>query len=204
MTPEKTEKLVYNYPKIFTMMTNLGDPPHFPISLFSFECSDGWFNIIDQFCRQAQWHIDQKIERNQRNKEYIDMVSAARAGDFTKFNNYFDWCLDKSEQLENYRKEVLEEEILDWRKAEDEIPQIIATQVKEKFGTLRFYYDGGDDFIHGLSTMAESMSAVTCEVCGNPGKTIGGGWVRTLCRTHAEEEHKEWIEDDEVLEDNDE
>jgi hypothetical protein len=54
-------------------------------------------------------------------------------------------------------------------------------QVKEKFGTLRFYYTGGDDIIDGMVRMAESMSGVTCEGCGNVGERRGGGWVRTIC-----------------------
>lgn len=66
----------------------------------------------------------------------------------------------------------------------DEIHQVIATQVKEKFGTLRFYYDGGDDVIDGMVRMAESMSGVTCETCGKPGESRGGGWIRTLCEEH--------------------
>lgn len=66
------------------------------------------------------------------------------------------------------------------------VPQVVAVQVKEKFGTLRFYYDGGDNEIHGMTRMAESMSAVMCEECGSPGKQRGGGWVRTLCDKHEE------------------
>ena len=88
--------------------------------------------------------------------------------------------------------------------AEKETPQVVAAQVKEKYGTLRFYYDGGDRFIDGLESMAESMSAVTCEVCGNPGKTVGGGWVRTLCKTHAEEQNYNWKDDDKLEGENDE
>ncbi len=65
------------------------------------------------------------------------------------------------------------------------VPQVVATQVKEKFGSLRFYYEGGDDYISGLVSMAESMSEVTCEVCGTPGIARGGGWIRTLCDEHA-------------------
>ena len=34
--------------------------------------------------------------------------------------------------------------------------------------------------------MAESMSAVTCETCGNLGQQRGGGWIRTLCDHHEE------------------
>ena len=51
--------------------------------------------------------------------------------------------------------------------------QVVAVQIKEKFGTLRFYTSGGNDQIYGMIRMAESMSAVTCEQCGAPGKTRG-------------------------------
>jgi hypothetical protein len=71
------------------------------------------------------------------------------------------------------------------------VPQVIAAQVKEKFGSLRFYYDGGDDYISGLSSMAESMSMVTCETCGAPGKTRGKGWYYTACDAHTQEGDKE-------------
>ena len=65
-----------------------------------------------------------------------------------------------------------------------QVPQVTLDQVKEKFGTLSFYYQGGDDYISGMVRMAESMSAVTCEQCGNPGTTGGQGWISTLCETH--------------------
>jgi hypothetical protein len=54
-------------------------------------------------------------------------------------------------------------------------------QVKEKFGTLRFYYTGGDDYIRGMVSLAESLTGVTCESCGNVGERRGGGWVHTYC-----------------------
>jgi hypothetical protein len=75
---------------------------------------------------------------------------------------------------------------IDWKnKKEQVVPQVTLDQVKEKFGTLRFYYSGGDDYIRGLVSMAESMSAITCETCGNPGKQRSGGWIKTLCEEHA-------------------
>ena len=67
-----------------------------------------------------------------------------------------------------------------------EVSQVVAVQIKEKFGTLRFYYDGGDDTIGGMVRMAEAMSAVMCEECGSPGHQRSGGWIRTLCDTHEE------------------
>ena len=71
------------------------------------------------------------------------------------------------------------------------VPQVVAVQVKEKFGGLRFYYDGGDDYVRGLSSMAASMSMVTCEECGAPGKTRGTGWYYTACDDHTQEGDKE-------------
>lgn len=58
---------------------------------------------------------------------------------------------------------------------------VVAEQVKEKFGTLRFYYRGGDDIVHGIVQMAEAQSAKTCERCGQPGKIRRGGWLKALC-----------------------
>ena len=77
---------------------------------------------------------------------------------------------------------------IDWKNRESEVvPQVVVEQVKEKFGTLRFYYRGGDDYISGLVSMAETMSGCTCDQCGSPGKTGGSGWIRTLCDKHREE-----------------
>ena len=61
------------------------------------------------------------------------------------------------------------------------VRQVEAVQVKEKFGGLRFYYIGGNDHIRGMINMAEALSCVTCEDCGNPGIQSGPGWIRTLC-----------------------
>jgi hypothetical protein len=60
-------------------------------------------------------------------------------------------------------------------------PHFQFTQVKEKYGTLRLYFVGGDSYCEGVIDMAEAMSAVTCEQCGNPGKPNDGGWITTLC-----------------------
>jgi hypothetical protein len=57
-----------------------------------------------------------------------------------------------------------------------------AVQVKEKFGGLCFYTHGGDDYIDGLISMAESMSYNICAECGNksaPQKKRG--WIYTKC-----------------------
>lgn len=54
-------------------------------------------------------------------------------------------------------------------------------QIKEKFGGIRIYYTGGDDYVRGVVSLADEMSYKICEVCGNSGKPNKGGWIVTLC-----------------------
>lgn len=55
-------------------------------------------------------------------------------------------------------------------------------QVKEKFGTLRFYVSYVNDEISSLIHNAEELSSKTCEICGKPGHLkVKGGWYRTVC-----------------------
>ena len=87
-------------------------------------------------------------------------------------------------------------------------PNYELNQVKEKFGTLRFYYqpsvrkDIKLDLMDDAVTIAEMLSASTCEVCGNSsrisssdkgvkydltvGLKVSGGWYKTLCASCAE------------------
>lgn len=65
--------------------------------------------------------------------------------------------------------------------------QVVARQVKEKQGQLRFYYSGasGDLYLEGIVAMAGEMSFYTCEVCGGRGTFRNGGrFFRTRCDEH--------------------
>lgn len=55
-------------------------------------------------------------------------------------------------------------------------------QIKEKFGTMSFYYSGGDEYIRGVANYAMAMSAVICEISGEPGSMhrTDTGWIRTV------------------------
>jgi hypothetical protein len=74
-------------------------------------------------------------------------------------------------------------------------PQVTIEQIKEKFGTLRFYYQGGDEFVSGAVWFAESMSGTICEECGSPGKPTQGGWIQTLCDFHIAEKEALRVEE---------
>lgn len=55
-------------------------------------------------------------------------------------------------------------------------------QVKEKFGGLRFYIGGGDEYINGLVSKAEKASFEICEYCGSRDDVKQtGNWIKTLC-----------------------
>jgi hypothetical protein len=61
--------------------------------------------------------------------------------------------------------------------------QVVATQIKQKFSTLRFYYNGGDDYTSGLIQMAESMSGMICEDCGDKATVKTKGWITNICNS---------------------
>ena len=66
--------------------------------------------------------------------------------------------------------------------------QIEATQVKEKFGTLRFYTNYHDETVGGMIWFAENMSYSICEACGSTKDvTQTQGWVKTRCKKCMEE-----------------
>ena len=61
-------------------------------------------------------------------------------------------------------------------------------QVKEKYGTLRFYIDltrkmSSDDKekVYQFIRNAEHRSSITCEKCGKPGEEAPGSWIKILC-----------------------
>jgi len=77
---------------------------------------------------------------------------------------------------------------IEWRNRQLELEgksKIEIVQIKEKFGGLRFYYDGQDQFIAGAVSVAEHLSETTCDMCGAPGKIRNGGkWIVTRCDFH--------------------
>lgn len=179
MKKELDDQLVQTYPKLFVQRSL---PMTESCMYWGFDCSDGWFKIIDRLCSRIQSHIDQRAEQREFDLRYNKIVETAKQGDFKLFEEYYSRFLKES--LEEKRAKIVKEEP---RSVIELVPQVVVTQVKEKFGTLRFYYAGGDRFIDGLVSMAEEMSSITCEICGSPGELRGKGWLYTACDEHRDE-----------------
>jgi hypothetical protein len=134
---------------------------------FGCECGDGWYEIIRGFCKLAHSHLENNTTRARtKNKENPRFVPCPKLN-------------------------------------------LLFLQIKEKYGTLRLYYHLSRDlenepldsnideellairdsetmeFIRGLESFAEYLSARTCEVTGKPGKLWTCGWHRTLCDEEA-------------------
>ncbi len=70
--------------------------------------------------------------------------------------------------------------------------QVVADQIKEKFGSLCFYYSAHNaneietHIIDSIVSAAEKKSKYVCEISGEHGELcIRSGWYKTLCREEA-------------------
>lgn len=67
-----------------------------------------------------------------------------------------------------------------------EVP-LLASQLKKKFGGLRFYLDDYNEEARALIEEAKERARQTCDICGGPGslRTVRG-WLTTRCDRDAE------------------
>lgn len=178
MREELDAKLVAKYPHMFQ---NRFKSMQETCMCWGFACGDGWYKIIDSLCGQIENHVSWKrkqrvydLKRGRAAKKGRDALIKFLSGGQRKPS---EWEIERADEiLQNGDREVT-----------PYVPRVVVDQVKEKFGGLRFYYHGGDDFVDGMVRMAESWAAQTCETCGDPGTIRHGGWVRTLCDKHEEE-----------------
>ena len=181
MRKELDEKLVEKYPKIFKYR-------HAPMThtamCWGFDCGDGWYNIVDALCSNIQHHVDNKRKDRAKALRFNRALKRALAGDVRSLQMHFSfgsYTEPTSFGIEYANKAI---EKAEYKEVPPLMPYITASQVKEKFGGLRFYTNGYTDVVQGMISMAESMSYRTCEVCGSPGRSNNYGWISTLCDTH--------------------
>jgi len=93
------------------------------------------------------------------------------------------WMISQHERNKEDNKKYLEKNDPERLASEPEYFPVKFDQVKEKYGGLRLYFSGGDDYVEGLVSMAEAFSYKVCEVCGNKGEPNKSGWISTLCES---------------------
>lgn len=75
------------------------------------------------------------------------------------------------------------------------VPQVVAEQVKEKYGSLRFYASGGDNLTASLILKMEEKTENICEECGSTDRAYRrncGGWISVKCNSCYEAGHDQW------------
>lgn len=172
MNYDEFEKhMAEKYPRYF------GEGKHYG----GFAIGEGWYPIIEALIGQ----IDHYTKWKRKCRKYDLLLDRARDKGRDAVLKFI--CKDKVPSIWD---ESRADGIMDTpHSITPRVEWIRVAQIKEKFGGLRFYYDGGDDHISGMVTMAESWAHRTCETCGNKGEQRSGGWIRTLCDTH-EAEHQ--------------
>lgn len=139
---------------------------------FGFECGDGWYMLLDELMANIQNRIENVNRWRKRGKH--------------KYKFLEKWSYNL--RIRSAQKQKMRKKLGEW--IEKNSPKIYEPpltiqidQIKEKFGGLRFYFTGGDDYIDGLVSMAENLSYHICEICGST-KDIGytKGWITTMCR----------------------
>lgn len=177
MRQELDARLVSKYPLIFTRGPRRED--NGPFQYWGFECGDGWYALIDVLCRSLYFKYTGAVHQYERARQLEGTY--IRTWD-REAQKTVDVLVD-AVYVERKRLAMAEEA--------ENVP--VAVQVKEKFGTLRFYVDKATTEQYNIIGFAEDMSSRVCEQCGDTStaQTRSGGWVRTLCNSCEEEYQKD-------------
>lgn len=92
------------------------------------------------------------------------------------------------------------EEIMNALIEEDFVDKYSIMQIKEKFGSLRWYTSGAPQKVHDIVDKYELISERTCINCGKPATKISMGWICPWCDDCAKNVKGEFWDIDEYFE----
>ncbi len=118
------------------------------------EAGHGWFDLLNNLCAM----LCKDVTRLQKRKQHQDM------------------------EPDRYGPEAIKECQIQLANAIKDLPVIL--QIKEKFGSLRFYAINTTLTQENYIEFAENMSSCICEECGKPGVIRQNYIIRTLCDEH--------------------
>lgn len=144
---------------------------------FGFACGDGWYNLVRSCITLAH---DRGVIWDQSLTDLYEHTDIEPAFDGERLEGTAGYHPSNGE---------VGQRIKGWYTSEHaphpnpfHPDNFEVRQVKEKFGGLRFYKNGGDKRYNEHVQAMQIQSYYTCEECGDPGTFRGDlGWVRTLC-----------------------
>ena len=143
---------------------------------FGFECGPGWYNIL----RHASICIMYEIKKSDKLwwfRPYLAMFTEAWNNIMFRQPNW----MKRDHIFGKFPRFVLSYHFQGYA----------VSQIKEKYGTLRFYMNFETSEMSEITSMAETLSEVTCEQCGQIGRLRGKGWYYVSCNEHAREGDKD-------------
>lgn len=178
MNPELDARLCKDFPLIF--QNRYGDMRETAMC-WGFECGSGWFSLIESLCTALM--------------RPVDILEAQLAALERVKTGTEDWQIEAvKKHPDDYSDEaviVLKSKI---KEAKAHVP--VASQVKQKYGGLRFYVRGATNDDYAKISFAEALSYKICEHCGRFDDEVlcySAGWVSTLCPEHADKQYDpEW------------
>jgi hypothetical protein len=198
MNAELTRKLLKRFPILYQ---DYDSPMTQTCMCWGFDHGDGWFEIIWQLSLaieeelgyswpRERWYLLKKSLSRRWNKliyavSPITHDKRRHEGSGTTEDPY--WLarlasrLFSREPSRNYGSRIATLQHLGFKAfVRHPYTGFAVVQVKEKYGTLRFYCTG-TPAIDKYIRLAERLSAMTCEDCGKPGQANESGWISTLC-----------------------
>lgn len=122
-------------------------------------------------------HLDDRLVRE------FPLLYADRNGDMRETCMCWGFCVGDGWFPLLYRLSAQLEPLIAAHSVDPDYGPPRAAQVKEKFGTLRFYMSLTTDEMDAFISAAEKESARTCEECGATGTLRTTGWLKTQCDT---------------------
>jgi len=196
------EYLIKQYPTLFPK-DEQGNPIQPSCGIW---CPDGWQNLVDDLCRALEAYCcmqqvyTEKYKAVRIAKEWFYKKIFSKIFIYNRFNPYNKQISLTAEQRAKFQEDnkfkftvwnffiKIRKIFYPYYKWDiSPVPPVTIAQIKEKFGQLRFYYDGGDTKVAGMVSFAEFLSSTICQNTGNRGSLCKrGSWYSTLSPEEAE------------------
>lgn len=158
---DKRQEIMEKYPLLYK---DKDAPMTVTAMCWGLDVGLGWLDIIDDLSSKLESEIKKFIEENKdklscatcrhSKEEHVNLPRTIKS-------QWGEYTIKKHEYYPSYPK---------------------ASQVKEKYGGLRFYMTSQTKEMENLINEATKLCWKTCEYCGKPGELcIDDWWYTTLC-----------------------